>query len=152
MSQICRLRQMAAMAENALSLPPESDHGGPANPRDKTMAGFKDLDFNERRASAQKAREAALAKLKARPVPTEAELARRRAAAEAREAAQAEKRHAAAQAKAKAAEEEEAARAAASEASAAPSASHAEPTEAERKAARDAKYAARKKNKARNSR
>ena len=43
------------------------------------MAGYKELDFNERRASAQKARESALAKLKARPPVTEAELARRRA-------------------------------------------------------------------------
>nr|WP_166180279.1 DUF6481 family protein [Altererythrobacter segetis] len=106
------------------------------------MAGFKDLDFNERRASAQKAREAALAKLKARPPKSEAELAQGRAAAEAREAALAEKRNAAAQAKLKADEEAQTAKAAALDAS------PTELTEAERKAARDSKYAARKKRKA----
>jgi hypothetical protein len=106
------------------------------------MAGFKDLDFNERRASAQKARETALAKLKARPPVTEAELARRRADQEAREAALADKRNAAAQARLKAEEAAKAAKAAAVEAL------PAEPTEAERKAARDSKYAARKKRKA----
>ena len=50
------------------------------------MAGFKDLDFNERRAAAQQAKEKALAKLKARPPVDEAELARRRAEREARDA------------------------------------------------------------------
>ena len=111
------------------------------------MAGFKELDFNQRRASAQKAREAALAKLKARPAPSEAELAQRRAAAEAREAALAEKRNAAAQAKLKAEQEAQAAMAAAEEAIAAANPRPPEPTDAERKALRDAKYAARKKRK-----
>lgn len=110
------------------------------------MAGFKDLDFNERRASAQKAREAALAKLKARPPVSEAEQARRREAQAAREAALAEKRNAAAQAKLEAEEVAKAAKAA--EAAAAASAAPVELTEAERKAARDSKYAARKKRKA----
>jgi hypothetical protein len=106
------------------------------------MAGFKDLDFNERRASAQKAREAALAKLKARPPISEEELAQRRADQEAREAALAEKRNAAAQARLKAEEDAKSAKAAAV------TPSPAGPTEAERKAARDSKYAARKKRKA----
>ncbi|MGZ3173177.1 MAG: DUF6481 family protein [Croceibacterium sp.] len=106
------------------------------------MAGYKELDFNERRASAQKARESALAKLKARPPVTEAELARRRAEQEARDAALTEKRHAAAQAKLATEEAAKAAKAAVAEAV------PAEPTEAERKAARDSKYAARKKRKA----
>jgi hypothetical protein len=101
------------------------------------MAGYKDLDFNERRAAAQKARETALAQLKARPPVDEAELARRRAEREAREAAQAAKRRAAKEAarKEQARAEEAADRASRS----------AQPTDEERKAARDAKYAARKK-------
>jgi hypothetical protein len=101
------------------------------------MAGYRDLDFNERRAAAQKARETALAQLKARPPVDEAELARRRAEREAREAAQAAKRRAAKEAarKEQARAEEAADRASRS----------AQPTDEERKAARDAKYAARKK-------
>ena len=141
------VRSSSLLIENSLSLRLESDHGGPTNSRDSKMAGFKDLDFNERRASAQKAREAALAKLKARPAVTEAELAQRRAAAEAREAALAEKRKAAAQAKLKADEEAQAAKAAAVEESASANPPAPELTEAERKAIRDAKYAARKKRK-----
>jgi len=111
------------------------------------MAGFKELDFNERRASALKAREAALAKLKARPPVTEAELARQRAERAAREAAQAEKRTAAAQAKREAEEAAQSAKAAAAEANAAANPPPVELTEEERKAIRDAKYAARKKRK-----
>jgi len=113
---------------------------------DSTMAGFKDLDFNERRAASQKAREAALAQLKARPPVDEAEQARRRAEREARDAAQAAKRAAEKEARLQAAEAARAEQARADEA-AASARSAAQPTEAERKAARDARYAARKKNK-----
>ena len=70
---------------------------------------------------------------------------RRRASLKAREAAQAEKRNASAQAKLEA--ERAQAKPAAVEATAPASPPPAEPTEAERKAARDAKYAARKKRK-----
>ena len=105
------------------------------------MAGFKDLDFNERRAAAQKAREAALAKLKARPPVDEAEQARRRAEQQAREAAAAEKRRAAKQARLEAEDQARADKAQEVESVAA------KPTEAELKAARDARYAARKQRK-----
>jgi hypothetical protein len=127
---------------------PLSTLAAPPRNQELTMAGFKDPDFNERRAASQKAREQALAKLKARPAVDEAELARRRAAAEAREAAAEEKRRAARAAKAEA---EEAARAeqARADAEAAAAPQKREPTEEERKAARDARYAARKKNKKR---
>ena len=96
------------------------------------MSGYKDPDFQDRRALAQKARARALEKLADAPKLDEATIAKRKAAQEAREAAIAEKsaakRAAIAQAKA--------------EADAVPA-----PTEAELKAARDAKYAARKKRK-----
>jgi hypothetical protein len=115
------------------------------------VAGFKDLTFNERRAAAQEARGAALAKFKAKPPIEEAELERRRIAAEAKEAAQAEKRRALAEAKRLAEEAriaaEEAARLEAERIKAEQEAAAAllvELTEEERKAARDAKYAARK--------
>lgn len=109
------------------------------------MAGYKDLDFNERRAAAQQAREKALAKLKARPPVDEAEQARRRAEREAREAAEAEKRLAAKQARLEAAEAAKAEQARAQEEATAAASRTAELTEEERKAARDARYAARKK-------
>ena len=112
------------------------------------MAGYKDLDFNERRAASQKARENALAQLKARPPVDEAEQARRRAEREARDAAQAEKRRAAKEARLQAAETVRTDQARTSEATAGSSSGAAQPTDEERKAARDAKYAARKKNKA----
>jgi hypothetical protein len=108
------------------------------------MAGYRDLDFNERRAAAQKARETALAQLKARPPVDEAELARRRAEREAREAAQAAKRRAAKEASLQATEAARKEQARAEEAADRASRS-AQPTDEERKAARDAKYAARKK-------
>jgi hypothetical protein len=112
------------------------------------MAGYKDLDFNERRAASQKARENALAQLKARPPVDEAEQARRRAEREARDAAQAEKRRAAKEARLQAAETAKSDQARTDEEAAAASPSAPPLTDEERKAARDAKYAARKKNKA----
>ena len=93
------------------------------------MSGYKDPDFQDRRALAQKAREQALKKLADAPKLDEATIAKRKAAQEAREAA-------IAQAKA----DKQAAAKAKAEADAVPA-----PTEAELKAARDVKYAARKK-------
>ena len=106
------------------------------------MAGYKELDFNERRAASQKARENALAKLKARPPVDEAELARRREAQDARDAAQAEKRRAKKEAQLLAQAQKSVEAREAKVETATPSA--AQPTEEERKAARDAKYAKRK--------
>ena len=56
------------------------------------MRGYKEPSFQERTAAAARARETALAKLKARPVPSPEELERRAAAAAAKQAADAEKR------------------------------------------------------------
>jgi hypothetical protein len=107
------------------------------------MAGYKEPGFQDRVKAAAEARAKALDRLKAKPAADPAVLAERAARAAEREAAKAEKREAAkaereaklaAQA-AKAEQEAEAAKAAAP----AP-----ELTEAERKAARDARYAARK--------
>ncbi len=107
------------------------------------MAGYKDLDYNERRAAAQRARETALAQLKARPPVDEAVKARRQAQAEARDQFQKEQR-AARQAILLS---EETAQAELADEVAARSAGATQITEDQRKAARDAKYAARKKNK-----
>lgn len=98
------------------------------------MAGYKEPGHDARRAAAASARENALAKLKARTPLDPTVQAQRMAAAEAREKLQAEKRELL---KAKKAQElaEKAERAT----KVTPG-----PTEAERKAARDAKYAARK--------
>ena len=114
---------------------------------DSTMAGYKDLDFNERRAASQKARENALAQLKARPPVDPAEQARRSAEREARDAARDEKRRAAKEARLQAAEAARSDQARAEGEVAAPSPGPAQLTDEERKAARDAKYAARKKKK-----
>ena len=100
------------------------------------MAGYKEPDLNERRNAAAAEREKALAKLKAKPPVDPAVQAERMAAAEARAQVQAEKRAALKEKKA----QEQAEKAARVEANKAP----AGPTEAERKAARDARYAARK--------
>ena len=106
------------------------------------MATYKDPSFAERTALARQAREKALAKLAAKPPLDPAVVAERQAAQAAREQAQAEK----SAAKKAAIEQAKAEKAAAAEAAAAaavvPVAS-----EEELKAARDAKYAARKKRK-----
>jgi len=104
------------------------------------MASFKDPSFQERTALANKAKQKALEQLKAKPKVDEAVLAERRAARIARDEAEAEK-----QAAKRAAQEQ--AEAAKEVAAAAESVEAAELTEADKKAARDAKYAARKKNK-----
>lgn len=114
------------------------------------MAGYKDPAFQDRVASAAAAKQKALEKLRAKPQVDPAVLAERNTARLAKEAAiaeeraakiaarkQAEAEAAEAAAAAKAAEEEERARIEEEKAKAVP-------TEAERKAARDARYAARK--------
>jgi hypothetical protein len=102
------------------------------------MKGYKEPGFEVRAASSARAKNIALDKLKAAPKPDEAELAARAAREQQREAKAAAKREAKANAQRFEQEqtvEEEKERA------------RAEPpsrTEAERKAARDARYAARK--------
>ena len=96
------------------------------------MAAYKEPSFAERAALSQQAREKALKKLSAKPQMDEAELARRKAAQAEREAAAAEKSAARKAAIAQAKADKIAA------------ANKPKPTEAELKAARDAKYAARK--------
>jgi len=105
------------------------------------MKAYKGPSYQDRVGRAAEAKQKALDLLKARPAPDEAALAARRDAALAREAAQAEKRAARTAAAAEAARAEAAAREAEeNEAGKAP-------TEEERKAARDARYAARKRRK-----
>jgi hypothetical protein len=109
------------------------------------MASYKDPTFSDRIASARLAKDKAIASLKAKPPTDPALLAQRRATADAREAKLSEKRAAKA----------DAARTAAEKAAAHEHAAAAEAgldrgrkpiaTEEERKAARDARYAARKK-------
>lgn len=99
------------------------------------MAGYKEPSLQDRLAIAAKARETALARLKAKPPMDPAVLAERAAKEREREAVKAER---AAQRAAQRAEERKLA-----EAEKAASIKI-EPTEAERKAARDARYAARK--------
>ena len=102
------------------------------------MASYKDPSFEERTALARQAREKALAKLAAKPALDPAVVAERKAAQAAREQAAAEK----SAAKKAAILQAKADKIAAAEAAAAPVMS-----EEELKAARDAKYAARKKRK-----
>lgn len=120
------------------------------------MKSYKDPSFQDRVGSAAEAKQRALDKLKARPPIDEAVIAERRAKAEARDAAEAAKRAAKIEAKrlaeeAKAAAEaERIAREAAEAEAAAAAAAAAAPkklTDAEKKAARDARYAARKQRK-----
>lgn len=107
------------------------------------MALFKDPGFQERAANAAKAKQKALDRLRAKPPVDEAILAERNAARLAREAAEAEKR-AAKQAEKERAAAEKAALAAEARAAVKPAPTRPALTEAERKAARDARYAARK--------
>ena len=100
------------------------------------MPPFKD-SFQDRVGQAAEAKRKALEKLRARPPVDEAVAAARREAARQREARAEEKRAAKAQAA-------EAARAESSKAAAEAAAAPPPRTEAERKAARDARYAARK--------
>jgi len=114
------------------------------------MKGYKAPSFQDRAAASATAKEKALAKLKAAPQLTEAELAERAARRVEREAATEAKAAAARAAREEkqrlAEEEREAAKAEAArleEANAPPP----KKTEEELKAARDARYAARKKRK-----
>jgi hypothetical protein len=107
------------------------------------MTSYKAPAFQDRLALAAQAKQKALEKLKAKPPVDPAVLAERRAAAEKREAAEAEKRAA----KLAAREQEKAEKIAAREAArpvVVPPKERSLPTAAEMKAARDARYAARK--------
>ena len=99
---------------------------------------YKDPSFQDRAASAAQAKQKALDRLKAKPPVDDAVIAERQAARLAREAAQAEKRAA------KKTAEQQAKAEKAAQAEQAKAAEVAAPTEEERKAARDARYAARK--------
>jgi hypothetical protein len=107
------------------------------------MVSYKAPAFQDRLANAAVAKQKALAQLRAKAPPDEAVLAERRKIAEARAAKLAQK-----QAEMRAAKEEAAQLAAARESAkpdpAATGPERASLTEAERKAARDARYAARK--------
>ncbi|MBB6124577.1 DUF6481 family protein [Sphingobium subterraneum] len=107
------------------------------------MHGYKEPSFQERTAAAARARNSALEKLQARPPLSQDEIDRRVAAQAAKDAAAQAKRAAAvlareAAAEAKAERGREAARLVE------PAATDPVLTESERKAARDARYAARK--------
>jgi hypothetical protein len=105
------------------------------------MASYKDPGFQERTALAQQARLKALQQLQNKPAADEAVIAERRAAQLKREAAEEAKRAAKRAAMEQAKADKLAKKLAQAERiSAAP----AELTEAEKKAARDARYAARK--------
>jgi len=110
------------------------------------MPAYKPQTFQERAALSAQAKQAALDKLRAKPPLDPAIVAERKAAAEAKEAAlakaRAEKQAAREQAIAEKKAAAEAAALAAAEAAA--KAKPKIPTEAEMKAARDARYAARK--------
>ena len=118
------------------------------------MSGYKDANFNDRRTAAANARKAMLEKFRAQPSPDDpamiAARAARQATAEAREVRAAERRaereaeqaRKAAEAAARKAEAEAELARKAEEAVA--EAARAVGLEAERKAARDARYAARK--------
>ena len=112
------------------------------------MASFKDPSFQDRVAAASKAKQKALDQLKAKPPVDEALMAKRRQEREIREQALAEERIAKANAKAAAKAEKAAIKAAeaeAAKAAAALKAARLKPASPEEmKAARDARYAARK--------
>jgi hypothetical protein len=112
------------------------------------LASFKDPSFQDRVASARNAKQKALDQLKAMPPADEAVMAARRQEREARERALQEERAAKAQERAAAKAEKaanKAAELAAAEAAAALKAARLKPsTPEEMKAARDARYAARK--------
>jgi hypothetical protein len=112
------------------------------------VVSFKDPSFQERIASANKAKQKALDHLKARPPVDEAVMAARRQERETRERALSQERVAKAQERAAAKAEKAAIRRAellAAEAAAAVKAARLKPSSPEEmKAARDARYAARK--------
>lgn len=107
------------------------------------MTAYRAPDFNERIALSRQTKQRALERLRAKPAPSEAELAEAKAARLKREEEQAAQRaqRAAEQKQARAEERRLAAEAAAR---AAEAANVPEKTEAQKKAERDARYAARK--------
>jgi hypothetical protein len=105
------------------------------------MAGYKSPDFNERASASRTAKLNALDRLRNKPAPDPAAVAEREAAQAAREVAEAERRAARRLAR----EEAKAAKARARQESAAKS--NPQRSEADLKAARDARYAARKERK-----
>jgi dihydroorotase-like cyclic amidohydrolase len=107
------------------------------------MASFRDPGFQDRIKLAAEAKQKALEKLRSKPPVDEAELEARRVARVAKEAAEAEKRAAKLAARQAEAEAKAAAKAAAIAANA-PKPPPKMPTPEEMKAARDARYAARK--------
>ena len=114
------------------------------------MSGFKEPSFADRQKAAQEARKAILNKFRAQPGPDDPAVKQRQAEREAQAALRAKAREAreAERAEQKRREEEAAAEAAAQLAREKEEAAARElELEAERKAARDARYAARKKRK-----
>ncbi len=107
------------------------------------MAKFKDVGFQDRAAAAAKARSDALAKLKAKPPVDPEVVAARIAAARAKEEAAAEKRRLKQEAEA-AEREAKRLKAEQAEAEAREAVENQTDNATERKAARDARYAARK--------
>jgi hypothetical protein len=103
------------------------------------MKSYKDPSFQDRVGRAAEAKQKALEQLRAKPPVDEAVLAERTAARQAKEAADAEKRAAR-----KAADQQAKADKAAEVARQKEADTAIKPTEAELKAARDARYAARK--------
>ncbi len=118
------------------------------------MKGYKEPGFQDRAVASARAKEKALAKLKAAPVLDEAVIAERVARQAERQAKETAKREAARAAKEAAKEqaEREAAERAAAELEEQAAELAAIPTEAEKKAERDARYAARKNRKSGKSR
>ncbi|WP_033919767.1 DUF6481 family protein [Sphingomonas sp. 37zxx] len=110
------------------------------------MSAYKAPDFQERQALSKQAKEKALEKLRAKPPMDPAVVAERLAAAERREAAAAERQREKIAAK-EAAEAEKLTKAAEAEAAILQAAKDAEQAEIDKKAARDARYAARKQRK-----
>ncbi len=115
------------------------------------MSGFKIPDFNDRQSSAQKAKQAALEKFKAKPKPDDPEFKARQAELLRIETERQVRRETARQAKLVAEAEAEARRQtelaekkAAEQAAYDAEIKHQEELEAKQKAARDARYAARK--------
>ena len=111
---------------------------GALNRTGHQMKSYKDPSFQDRVARAADAKQKALDQLRNKAPPDEKMVAERQAARARREAAEAEKREA------RKAAQEAARRQKADAAEAQAAATAAAPTEAERKAARDARYAARK--------
>jgi hypothetical protein len=109
------------------------------------MVAYKAPDFNQRAEAARAAKQRALELLRDKPAPDPAAVAARQAAREAKEDAEAERRAAKRAAEEQAKADKKAAAALAAEKAAPPKAAEiVVPSAAELKAARDARYAARK--------